>query len=232
MTTWCSRTLCSITEKMNDDSPGKGEGRHARASSWPLVRAGSQTALAALLLLCQGCATLRVPVKVPVVAPAEMLRTDRSGLTLEVKPIQGVNEYWDLFNDNLPEIGIAAAWVKLSNSGSETLDLSESRWTLKIGERTLARMQTSKVLKEYYKRRHIRMYLVSADAKAQKELDNISFHQGRLRPSGESEGLVFFHIDPSSAPQWARNATLRISGIRPPAGKRFDLRLSLAYATP
>ncbi len=161
-----------------------------------------------------------------------MLRADRSGLTLAVKPIQGVNEYWDLFNDNLPEIGIAAAWVKLSNSGSGTLDLSKSEWTLQIGGRTLARMQTAKVLTEYYKRRHIRMYLVSADVKAQKELENISFHQVRLRPSGEAEGLVFFHIDPAFAPLWARNATLQVTDIRTSAGKRFDLSLSLSYATP
>ncbi len=168
----------------------------------------------------------------PTFRPDEMLRADRSGLILAVKPIQGVNEYWDLFNDNLPEIGIAAAWVKLSNSGSGTLDLSRSHWALQIGERTFARMETSEILTHYYKRRHIRMYLISADRRAHKELENIAFHWVRLRPSGEAEGLVFFHIDASLAPLWARSATLQISNIRNAAGKGFDLNLSLAYATP
>jgi len=218
---------------MNDGFPMKSEERLARRfHSLSGVHHGLLIALPVLLLACLGCATLQVPLKIPAFKPDEMLRVDKSGLTLAIKPIEGVNEYWNLFNDNLPEIGIAAAWVEFRNAGDATLDLSKCKWSLQIGARTFDRMENSKVLSRYYKLRHIRMYLVSADRKAQQELENIAFHQGRLRPSGNAEGLIFFQIDPSLAPRWTQGATMQVGDVRTAAGKRFDLSLSLAYATP
>ncbi|HYK87854.1 MAG TPA: hypothetical protein VE398_03745 [Acidobacteriota bacterium] len=184
-----------------------------------------------LILLC-GCSTLHVPMTPLNFKPEEMLRANSSGLALAIKPIEGVNEYWDLFNDNLPEIGITAAWISLRNTSGDTLDLSCSKWNLQIGERRFARIGDSKVLDKYYKSRHIRMYQMSADLKARRDLETIVLHAGRLRASGKVEGLVFFQVDPSLASSWTRGSLLHISNIRGAGGKRIEVNLSLVYASP
>jgi hypothetical protein len=178
------------------------------------------------------CSTLQVPMTVPTFKPAEVLRADTTDMRLEVKPIVGVRSYWQLFDDNLPEIGIAAVWVALTNLSDGMIDFSRSKWLIQIGGRVYGRLDNSQVLDQYYKRRHIRMYTDYADRRARQKLARITFDLVSLRPSAQEDGLVFFRVNPASAPDWTRGAVLQIRNVRTAGRKSLDLNLPLAYAHP
>jgi hypothetical protein len=206
---------------------------HGRGCSFDVIRFCFLSFLAALAGLEISCSSLQVPMKIPSFEQADMLRAGNYGLELAVKPIEGVHSYWQLFDDNLPEIGIAAAWVALKNSGSGTIDLKRAKWSIDVGGgRTFGRLDNAQVLDMYYKRRHIRMYSVYTDRKAQQNLERISLRTRMLKPSTEVTGLVFFSTDPASAPDWTRRAVLQIRNIRVTGKKPFELTLPLAYAHP
>jgi len=201
-------------------------------SSFVIRHSSFLTLLATLALLLASCSSLQVPLKPPIFEDHEYTRGGNSGLSLAVKPIEGIKAYWELFDDNLPEIGIAAAWVIVKNTSNGTIDLTHSKWAVQIGGRKYARMQNAAVMSRYYKGRYIRMYTAEADGRARQDLERMTLHSGRLEPAMGAEGLVFFRIDPPPAARWTRGAILRINNIRIDDGKWIELNLPLAYASP
>jgi hypothetical protein len=197
-----------------------------------VIRHSSFLILLATLALLASCSSLQVPLQPPTFKEREYVRGGNSGLNLAVKPIEGIKAYWELFDDNLPEIGIAAVWVTAKNTSGQTIDLTRSKWTVHIGDRKMARLENAAVLNRYYKGRQIRMYTVEADQRARRDLERMTFHPGRLQPAMGAEGLIFFRIDPSPAAQWTRGAILQINHVRIDNGKWIELNLPLTYASP
>ena len=173
-----------------------------------------------------------MPVRPPTFNAKEYIRAESNDLQLAIKPIDDVGEYWKLFDDDLPSIGIAAVWVVLKNVGAREIDLTNARWVANADGRQFRSMNYSQVLDRYYKARKIRMYTVNADLKARQSLERIMVESRRLRPSTETDGFIFFRIEETPARDWTRKAILRISGIRGDNGKRFNLTVPLGYATP
>lgn len=182
--------------------------------------------------LLTSCSSMHVPLKPLSFKADEFLRASNSGLNLSVKPIESIHAYWELFDDNLPEIGIAAVWVVVGNTSDATIDLTHSQWFVQLGERKYVRMENAALFSRYYRGRNVRMYTVNADKRARLDLERMTLHPGRLRQAMQADGFVFFGIDPSRAPQWTRGARLQIRGIRIENGKRIKLNLPLAYASP
>jgi hypothetical protein len=188
--------------------------------------------LATLALPLASCSSLQVPLQPPVFKDDEYIRARNSSLDLAVRPIEGLHAYWQLFDDNLPKIGIAAAWIVAKNTSHGTIDLTHSKWSVHIGGRKYPRMENAAVLSRYYKGQHIRIYTLEADGRARQDLEKITLHAGRLQPAMSAEGLAFFRIEPSPAAEWTRGAVLRISDIRIDDDRWIDLNLPLAYASP
>ena len=95
--------------------------------------------------LANSCSSLQLPLEPPNFAAQELLHAGDAGVNLRVKPIEGIQSYWQLFNENLPEAGIGAIWVVLSNTQTEAIDLSKARWTLTFGHRDYARASASEI---------------------------------------------------------------------------------------
>jgi len=189
----------------------------------------SAVAAAVSLLMCS-CATLDVPVDPPRFKPDEMLRTSASGVELGVKPIQGRDSYWSLFNDNLPEAGIGAIWVAIKNVTDNEIDFSKVRWVLRRGTTDRLPLDGDQVFKLYYRARHIRMYGIETDRQAKRALDRIRFQPGLMPPSAVREGFLFFRVAPRSALDWS--GTLSADNIRFKDGRTSSLQVLLAYANP
>jgi len=188
--------------------------------------------LTIVAVLLTSCVSLKVPLQPPNFRAGEYLQADSHGLNLSVKPIEGINDYWKLFDDDLPAIGIAAVWVVVKNSSDGIIDLAPSSWSIQIGERNYARIENSAALSRYYKGRKTRIYALNAERRAWLDLERVTFHPGRMRQATEADGFVFFGIDPSLALLWTRGARLWIRDVRINNGKRFNLSLPLAYASP
>ena len=178
------------------------------------------------------CASLKVPVDLPAVSrPA--LRASRDGVTLGAHPIEGRESYWELFDDELPAIGIAAVWVRIENSRAEPIDLSDLRWTLQAGNETYSALNIDQVLERYYERRGIRFYSQNSDRKAREDLERVTLKGGLLAPSAVSQGFVFLDVDHSSGHGWwSRGARLYARGIRLENHQRVQFEFSPVDAHP
>ncbi len=102
-----------------------------------------------LLGLMSACATLDLSVRPPTFEPGEYAQSIRNGLELRAIPIQGEDRYWNLFDDYLPEIGITAVWAVVRNTGESDIDLSRSRWELRIRGQTHPTLSTDQIFKLY-----------------------------------------------------------------------------------
>jgi len=189
----------------------------------------SAAAVVVSLLMCS-CATLNVPVDPPRFNPDEMLRTSVLGVELSVKPIQGRDSYWSLFDDNLPEAGIGAIWVAAKNVADGEIDFTKARWMLRRGSADQPALDGDQVFKLYYRARHIRMYGVETDRQAKLALERIRFQSGLIRPSMIQEGFLFFRVVPSSALDWS--GTLIVDNIRLKDARISSLQVQLTYANP
>src|SRR5688572_197946 len=121
--------------------------------------------VAALIVLCAsiGCSSLRVPVDSPTFKTEEFFHGARDGLRLEVRPIEGISDYWDMFDENLPAAGIGVLWARLSNTRSEPVNLKDLRWQLKLGIKNFNDLNSQEVLEQYYKGTGKRMRTLAAD---------------------------------------------------------------------
>ena len=160
------------------------------------------------------------------------MHAGNAGINLAVKPIEGTQSNWQLFNENLPEIGIGAVWIVLHNAQSEAIDLSKAKWSLEVGRQEYAPATASQMLKRYYKKRHIRMHTIKADETARRNLEGLALHLDRVGPSMDSSGFLFFQIEPTRAANWTRNGTLRLKSITLSQGRQITISLPLSYANP
>ncbi len=184
-----------------------------------------------LALVMTSCSTLQVPVEPPRYPADSLLKANKEELGLAVKPLEGVQTYWDYFEDDLPEIGIVAIWAVVRNEGDQSVDLAHAQWSIQIGPRKFERLDIPQVLNRYYKNRHIRIYSEHADSTARLRLERISLPRSELRPSKEVAGFIFFHIDPAQSQRWTQGASLRLRAGRE-QGKKIELLLPLSYARP
>jgi hypothetical protein len=184
-----------------------------------------------LLLHLYSCTSLRLPAEMPSFPSDEILRISREGVTLEARPVITREEYWELFDDYLPELGIAAVWVNVRNTRGEEI-IPGARWNLRIDGRRYRAMDSDALLPRYYKRRRIRMYSINTDRKARGRLETLRFHPGRIAAAADREGLLFFPIDPARASDWHTEATLASAEIVTSKKQRLVLELPLSYAHP
>jgi hypothetical protein len=186
-------------------------------------------ALGLLGLLC-ACTTLNVSVKPPTFNPEEYARSARNGLELRAIPIEGVVRYWEMFDDYLPEIGIAAVWAVVRNTGDSEINLSRTKWVLRYGGRIHPALRTDQAFKLYYKRRNIRLYSLNADMEARTRLAGKSHHRSILQPQTEQAGFLLFDVSPSPDPEWGQGAILMLQDIQFTKDERTDLILPLTHA--
>jgi hypothetical protein len=160
------------------------------------------------------------------------LQANREGVIIGAHPIEGRENYWDLFDDELPQIGIAALWVRIENSRSEPVDLSDLSWTLEARGESFSNLSTDQVLDRYYDRRGIRFYSVNSDRKAREDLEKVMLKTGRLLPAAISQGFVFLDIDPAAGNEWSHGAKLFVRGIRLENRQKLEFELSPVDAHP
>ena len=86
------------------------------------------------------------------------------GVTLEAHPVAGEDAYLELFDDNLPELGIAAIRVVVRNGRDAALSWEKAQWRLQTGSRKYASLNSDGVLRRYHKGRGIRFLTVHAGA--------------------------------------------------------------------
>jgi hypothetical protein len=202
-------------------SPGAPGARRTRAAF-----------LVASILSCVACTSLRVPTQPPSFKAEQFSRMERLGVTLEARPLRGTDEYWDLFDENLPEFGVVGLWIAVRNGQGSPLNLAKSKWILRTGAREYRAIDADEVVKRYYRRRGIRAVTVHADRRARSGLETLMLGPGRIPVSGMREGFVFFRVEPSPQADWMKGSSLIVRKIRNAEGQSIDFDLPLAYATP
>jgi hypothetical protein len=188
--------------------------------------------LAVCGIMISSCATLQVPLQTPDINPQEMRRAAIEGIDVSVKAIEREDDYWQLFEDYLPSIGMVALWVEVHNTGATAIDLRRSDWSLRIGDRSSAAMSADQVFERFYDGYKVRLYSIQADRKARLRMERAAWQQGRIPPSLRREGFLFFRIDPGMASGWTRQATLLLRNLRLKSGAKTTLEIVLAHANP
>jgi hypothetical protein len=200
-----------------------------------VFRAGSKLrSVAAFIVLCAsiGCSSLRVPLDSPTFKAEEFFYGERDGLRLEVRPIEGTTDYWEMFDENLPEAGIGVLWARLSSTRSEPVDLKELDWLLKMGMRNFRDLNSQEVLEQFYKGTGKRMRTLAADESSRRNLEGKMFKLGLLPPSQMLEGFVFLRIPTNSATNWYQGGAVIARGIRLDNGRKTQIEVPLANSPP
>jgi len=173
---------------------------------------------------------MHVPLQAPSFTREQMVKADIGSITVSARAITGPNANWELFDDDLPHLGIAAVWISLWNGSTSEVNLSGLKWRLSVGSRRYNALEPEEVLKRYYKGKQIRLYGLNAHQQATRELQEVSFQQGRLPPSKASKGFLFFRIDPKMAGRWSRESSLIAEGLPAEGSTEGVLRLPLEHA--
>src|SRR4030095_9800394 len=177
------------------------------------------------------CTTLKVPLRFPEVS-GPTLQASREGVTLGAHLIEGGENCWELFDDELPLIGIAALWVRIENSRAEPIDLSDLTWTLQTESETFSGLSVDQVLELYYERRGVRFYSLNSDRKTREDLERVTLKGGLLPASAVDQGFVFLEVDQFSGHGWSRGARLFARGIRLESRQRIQFEFSPVHAQP
>ncbi len=156
----------------------------------------------------------------------------RGGVTLEAHPVAGEDAYLELFDDNLPELGIAAIRVVVRNGRDAALSWEKAQWRLQTGSRKYASLNSDGVLRRYHKGRGIRFLTVHAEQRVQERLQAVMFRPSRVGPAESRDGFVFFRTDTAPSAEWVKDARLILRGLRTADGKSLTFDLPLAYAHP
>lgn len=190
--------------------------------------------VAAFIVLCASicCSSLRVPVDSPSFKPEEFFHGAKDGLRLEVRPIEGTTDYWDMFDENLPEAGIGVLWARLSNNRSEPVHLKELEWLLRLGMKNFNDLNSQEVLDQFYKGTGKRMHTLAADESSRRNLERKMFKPGLLPPSQLLEGFVFLRIPKNSVTKWHQGGALIARGIRLDNGRKIQIEVPLAISPP
>ena len=187
--------------------------------------------LTACCLMLGGCATLQVPAKAPSFPSEKYLNTSRAGVVVRAYPIEHSEDYWQLFDEDLPRIGLGALWVRIDNRRDGAINVKEARWTLTKGGRSFTSLNAKDVLKQFYRGQGIRMYSVAAHERARKGLDRLILKGGTIPPSGFVEGLLFFKTDPGTS-RWSTGAKLSARDIQLETRKEIEIELPISDANP
>jgi hypothetical protein len=154
------------------------------------------------------------------------------GIEIDALPIQKLEDYWELFDDCLPEIGMVAVWVELRNKNTAGLDLSRINWELRRGTLRLREASIADIFKQYYKRRPVRFYSVNSDQVSRDAMSRVLLNTGRLGPSESRKGFLIFKSKSPQPPDWSRDGVLVARGFQPEADGPKTLELPLFHANP
>jgi len=193
--------------------------------SLPLSPFFSRAGLPALLLLA-GCAGLHVDSRPPRIRPSEVAQ---HGLHLRAAALRDRELNWEIFDEDLPALGITAVWVELENRRNAPADLRRCEWRLRVAGRERRALSAREVMGAYYKGRRIRMYSAKGDADARARLEPLILERTVLAPGARLSGYLFFRIAGRAG---AGPAFLRGRNVRLDARTGVDLELPLAYANP
>jgi len=190
--------------------------------------------VAAFIVLCASmcCSSLHVPVDFPTFKAEEFFHGAKDGLRLEVRPIEGTTDYWDMFDENLPEAGIGVLWARLSNTGLEPVHLKDIKWQLKLGIKNFNDLNSQEVLEQFYKGTGRRMHTLAADESSRRDLERKMFKPGLLPPSQMLEGFVFLRIPKNSVTNWYQGGALIARGIRLDNGRKIQIEVPLTISPP
>jgi hypothetical protein len=194
------------------------------------ARLGLIGAVSACFLIA-GCSSLQVPVNGPRIDARDAFSGSVGSITVQAKPIEGRDEYWALFDDNLPESGLAAVWVVVRNAEASEIDLSKTHWKMRTPGGTAAALKTDAVFKRYYRSRRIRLYSVEVDRQARLKMEQLMLQRGFVRPAATAEGYLFFPVAPGSG-VWPENGTLVADNIRLQDARQVQVQVSLSHARP
>lgn len=183
--------------------------------------------LMALAWSMSACSTLHVPAARPTFGVKEFVEAETEGIILRARVIVEKESYSDLFDDDLPRMGIIAAWISLENRSQQEATVDPEQWHLMVAGHRCPAMSPNDMLDRYYRERRIRMYTVRTDERVRDRLGKLSLQRGRLAPGVSAEGFVFFRIDGSPPPSWNLDAVLMARGIRLGGERKLDMQLPL-----
>lgn len=183
-------------------------------------------------MVVTSCATLQAPASPPSFPQQELLRQNREGIDIAVKPVVGEDEYLQLFDENLPQSGIVALWVTVHNTRAAPIELHPTSWCLRVAGQSFPAMSISELFKRFYEANHVRMYSLETDRTARLNMDRLALQQGQIPPSVKREGFTFFRIDPSLISSWNSRASLWARDIRLNPHAVIALEIALSHARP
>jgi hypothetical protein len=169
--------------------------------------------LGSLAGLSSSCSVLQAPVSPPALHREQQYRISSAGLIIEAAPIRSWEEYWELFDDNLPEIGLLAVWVEVRNSRAQEVDLSTVKWRLMRGPENLSATGINELFSWYYKSRKLRFYSVNADKQSRQAFSKWMLPSSHLQPAQSQKGFLFFRSSSSLGADWNHNAVLVVRGL-------------------
>lgn len=178
------------------------------------------------LLLLAGCAGLHVDSRPPRIQASEVVR---HGLHLRAAALRDRELNWEVFDENLPALGITAVWVELENRRSAPADLRRCEWRLRVAGREQRALSAREVMGAYYEGRRIRMYSPKGDTEVRARLEELILAGTVLAPGARRSGYLFFRVGRRAG---AGPAALRVRNVRLDARTGIDLELLLPYADP
>ena len=202
-------------------------GRPHRARSFVLWILGS-----AGPIFCVSCASLRVPSSIPEFEPSAWVSVEKEGLDLRAVPLEGRSCYWEVFDENLPALGIVALWVEIRNGRRTPVTLTDARWRLQIPGGKTGSLDAVEVMKRYHSKAGTRIYSTAAEADSRGKLDHLLLAPGNLAAGQSRSGFLFFAVDPEQEVHWSQAARLIAPPIRCAGWRAAIIELPLAYATP
>src|SRR6266498_3107033 len=108
------------------------------------------TAATAYSLMLGACATLQVPSGTPSFPSEKYTNASREGVVVRAYAVEHYEDYWQLFEEDLPKTGLGALWVRIDNTREGAISLKNTRWTLRKGGRSFAPLDAKDVLRRFY----------------------------------------------------------------------------------
>ncbi len=183
--------------------------------------------ITAFILAWSGCSTLHVPAVRPGFSERESVEVETDGIVLRARPIVGRESYSELFDDDLPQIGIVAVWTTVENHSEQAAAVNPEQWYLMAESRRCPAMSVNKMVDRYYHERGIRLYVVQADERTRERLQKFSLQREELAPGAAAEGFMFFRMEGSAHAPWNLDATLMAKGIKLGGAHKLDMQLPL-----
>jgi hypothetical protein len=178
------------------------------------------------------CASLRLPASLPSINHASIVETRAADVRLTAVALSHAEQYLELFDDNLPEIGLVATRIIIKNESTQPLIVPRKPWALRIGDRQFDELDAQSLLKSYYEGRQIRMFTVQTDETARLGLLRLLFTPGQIPPHASQDGLAFFKLDAIHLTRWPTGAALISQLLAFADGRKISLELNFSHATP